>query len=607
LSLYPTPCVCLGSVFVGLLEMFSFKTSRFLYPVLVVIATVCVPANAGTQVSGYIPLMRSAISKAASGQTRESFALLAQAADYDADDPLTQTLLGYLDSIGGRPESAKADYEAALKKDPSCGYAAYGLGLLALNSTKPEAALEALAKAQGLNPNLNMRGTLEYVKFICTGNAKEFTDPDDPILDVIQAYGYMNLGKSEEALAMLEQSLKRTSQYTYKEMPGMSASFLASKPVTASAWQLRKTDVLRSFKERKIQVVSDILTLKADMRRANTVKMVSFLIDGRVVCITNQEPFSYDWNTRKIADGLHTVTIQGDNEATTMITSKTVRVFVCNQHSGTAALVDPKGYIGAWQELWNAMRLKPSVCAINYGIAICALNLGKNDRAQEALENVISINPGFRDAKDRLIKLRGGGRDDVKVYKSRGGLNRVALTFDDGPKPAVTGVLDILRQNGIHGTFFVVGKQVETFPELLKSIHKDGNEIQNHTFHHYALSYLKESEIEKEYFSTSCAVRNLIGTGTTCVRPPGGRSGTEYYRFLRQYGVQSILWTINCVSREGTNKNKLTSYVINQIRPGSIILMHYEDMVAQQALPEIISGLKARRYEFVTVSELLNQ
>jgi peptidoglycan/xylan/chitin deacetylase (PgdA/CDA1 family) len=304
---------------------------------------------------------------------------------------------------------------------------------------------------------------------------------------------------------------------------------------------------------------------------------------------------------------MHTVTIQGNNAATTMVSSKTVRVFVSNQPSGTAARVDPKAYFEAWHQLWNVMRLKPSVCAINYEIAVCAMNLNKPDRAQEALESVIAINPGFRDAKTRLIKLRGGGRDDVKVYKSRAGLNRVALTFDDGPTPSVTGALDILRHNGIHGTFFVVGKQVETFPDLLKSIHKDGNEIQNHTFNHLALSYLKEEDIEREYFSTSCAVRNVTGVGTTCVRPPGGRSGAEYFRFLRQYGVLSILWTVNCVSREGTNKSKLVSYVLDQIRPGTIILMHYGDMVVQQALPEIIAGLKARRYDFVTVSELINQ
>jgi peptidoglycan/xylan/chitin deacetylase (PgdA/CDA1 family) len=118
---------------------------------------------------------------------------------------------------------------------------------------------------------------------------------------------------------------------------------------------------------------------------------------------------------------------------------------------------------------------------------------------------------------------------------------------------------------------------------------------------------LKEEDIEREYFSTSCAVRNVTGVGTTYVRPPGGRSGAEYFRFLRQYGVQSILWTVNCVSREGTNKSKLVSYVLDQIRPGTIILMHYGDMVVQQALPEIIAGLKARRYDFVTVSELINQ
>ena len=114
-----------------------------------------------------------------------------------------------------------------------------------------------------------------------------------------------------------------------------------------------------------------------------------------------------------------------------------------------------------------------------------------------------------------VIDAAGGPR--AAGVKSR----TIALTFDDGPDPVWTPkVLEVLRRNHVHATFFVVGTKVADNPEILRQIVADGHEVGVHTFTHADLGLLPPWRQSLELNETQLAVAGATGRTTSLLRPP---------------------------------------------------------------------------------------
>jgi polysaccharide deacetylase family sporulation protein PdaB len=184
----------------------------------------------------------------------------------------------------------------------------------------------------------------------------------------------------------------------------------------------------------------------------------------------------------------------------------------------------------------------------------------------------------------------------------------VALTFDDGPLNLTTPIiLDILKKKNVKATFFVLGSRVQQFPELLAQEMADGHEIGSHTYQHPSMNEVSKNRIEEELDKTE-AVISKYGPAPTLFRPPGGRYNGTLMKLARDKGYLIILWSIDTNDWRNPSVDAVVSSVINNVKPGSIILMHDGIYPAPtgQALEFIIDGLTRRGYEFVTVSELLD-
>ena len=106
---------------------------------------------------------------------------------------------------------------------------------------------------------------------------------------------------------------------------------------------------------------------------------------------------------------------------------------------------------------------------------------------------VFLIFPFTVSAQNEIAVIRGGNTDSMKI----------ALTFDDGPHPKKTdAILNLLKEYGIHATFFVIGQNVSYYPDVLKREVEGGHEIGNHTYHHVLLSKISEKEAEAELQKT---------------------------------------------------------------------------------------------------------
>lgn len=187
----------------------------------------------------------------------------------------------------------------------------------------------------------------------------------------------------------------------------------------------------------------------------------------------------------------------------------------------------------------------------------------------------------------------------------------IALTFDDGPSSQTTPqVLDILKRENIKATFFVVGKTVKNHPQLMKQIVDEGHAIGNHTWNHQYHQY-SPSAAAGELETTATLIHQLTGVKTALFRPPAGilDNGLVSYAQQKKYAV--IMWSADTKDWQSRRITvpKLIDNAIQDAQSGGIILLHDgggDRSKTVQALPKLITELKQRGYQFVTVPELLD-
>jgi peptidoglycan-N-acetylglucosamine deacetylase len=180
----------------------------------------------------------------------------------------------------------------------------------------------------------------------------------------------------------------------------------------------------------------------------------------------------------------------------------------------------------------------------------------------------------------------------------------VALTFDDGPGPYTSRMLDILKRNGVPGTFFVIGQQVAGGASVLRRALKEGSAIGNHTYSHANVSGGGLGQMR----SSQSTIRRVTGYTPCVFRPPYGANSSLLVGQARSLGLDTILWDVDPRDWARPGSGAIYSNVVGNTRPGSIILSHDGGGPREQTLAayqSIIPALKRRGYRFATVPELL--
>ncbi len=210
---------------------------------------------------------------------------------------------------------------------------------------------------------------------------------------------------------------------------------------------------------------------------------------------------------------------------------------------------------------------------------------------------------GLRLVSSRTFQFFGGLTHRVPMEEKR-----VALTFDDGPTQRVEPLLALLDQLDVKATFFLVGSEIEKSPQLAAAIVQAGHQVGSHSWSHRRMVLVTPGFVRDELSKTDAALRAAGYTGDISFRPPYGKKFLALPWVLRQQGRRTITWDIEPESDEATagSSQRIAQAVLNEARPGSIILLHpmYSDK-ALEALPVIVEGLRARGYEFMTVDELI--
>ncbi|MEQ1354196.1 MAG: polysaccharide deacetylase family protein [Candidatus Acidiferrum sp.] len=183
----------------------------------------------------------------------------------------------------------------------------------------------------------------------------------------------------------------------------------------------------------------------------------------------------------------------------------------------------------------------------------------------------------------------------------------IAMTFDDGPSEKLTPqLLDLLAAHHIKATFFVIGKNVVQYPEILQRAVREGHEIANHSWSHPAFGKMSDARVRAELQKTDDAIRSAIEARPVLMRPPYGSITARQKQWIHEeFGYRTILWDVDPLDWKRPGPSVVTSRIVRETRPGSIVLSHDIHPGTIKAMPETFDQLEAKGFKFVTVSELI--
>ncbi|HLM55895.1 MAG TPA: polysaccharide deacetylase family protein [Pyrinomonadaceae bacterium] len=187
----------------------------------------------------------------------------------------------------------------------------------------------------------------------------------------------------------------------------------------------------------------------------------------------------------------------------------------------------------------------------------------------------------------------------------------VALTFDDGPAPGATDqILSALGGARVRATFFVTGAELERNMAEGRKLVAAGHELGNHSYSHGRMVLVTPERVRREVERTDELIREAGYGGEITFRPPYGKKLFALPYFLSRTGRTTVTWDVEPDSypEVAADSDKIAEHVLTRARPGSIIILHvmYPSRAESlKAVPKIVEGLKARGYDFKTVSELL--
>lgn len=190
---------------------------------------------------------------------------------------------------------------------------------------------------------------------------------------------------------------------------------------------------------------------------------------------------------------------------------------------------------------------------------------------------------------------------------------KVAFTFDDGPSENTPQILDTLKKFNVKATFFVVGKNVEKFPETFKRLVQEGHTIGNHSYSHPYMFIKSASTIRNEIKKTEEIVRKFSDKKMFLLRTPYGVENPWVFQEARKSGYVIVKWSVSGSDWKTKNAEAIVKKVVNNAQNGSIINLHDGRRLKKKtncqatinALSMIIANLKEKGYQFVTVPQLL--
>lgn len=184
------------------------------------------------------------------------------------------------------------------------------------------------------------------------------------------------------------------------------------------------------------------------------------------------------------------------------------------------------------------------------------------------------------------------------------------LTFDAGFENGNTPIiLDALKKHSAPATFFVVGTYIESNPDLIKRMEKEGHIVGNHTYHHPDMTKLSSlSTFEKELKDVENAYTNVTGKEMTkFYRPPQGKYNENNLQMAKELGYHTFFWSLAYVDWQENNqptKEEAFDKLLTRVHPGAIVLLHSTSKTNGEILDELLTKWEEMGYQFKSLDTI---
>ena len=206
----------------------------------------------------------------------------------------------------------------------------------------------------------------------------------------------------------------------------------------------------------------------------------------------------------------------------------------------------------------------------------------------------------IKDYLDITVKL-----DNTYVNEDGKKLNLnkkyIAITFDDGPSEYTLDLIDILNKNKASATFFMLGKNLSSYSDVVYKVYNSNFEIGYHSYNHKNFKRQTLKEIKDEFNKSNEILKSITGSSFSLIRPPYGSLTQSVKTSL---DASFILWNIDTLDWKIKDSSYLVSYVLDNVEDGSIILFHDIHKTSIEAVDKLLPYLYVNDYQLLTVSDL---
>jgi probable sporulation protein (polysaccharide deacetylase family) len=167
-------------------------------------------------------------------------------------------------------------------------------------------------------------------------------------------------------------------------------------------------------------------------------------------------------------------------------------------------------------------------------------------------------------------------------------------------------LIEVLKENNVHTTFFLDGSWVKKNPDLAKMIQEEGHEIGNHAYTHPDLKSMTAVRIQEELKKTNDVIKATLNVTPKLFAPPSGSYKDDVVTIATKMDMYTILWSLDTVDWRKPEPNEMANLIISKVHPGAMILMHPTESTAK-GIDSMIKGIQNKGYEIGTVSQLLSE
>lgn len=205
------------------------------------------------------------------------------------------------------------------------------------------------------------------------------------------------------------------------------------------------------------------------------------------------------------------------------------------------------------------------------------------------------------------IETSTGSLSSFPIYKVETEIKKVAISINCSENAEnIESIIDSLSKMKVKATFFVTGEFAIKYPDKVKKIVDNGNEIGNLSYHYANLKNKNKDEIKEEIESCTKEIEKLTNAKLKVFRAPYGECNNAIVEEARNQRLVTVQWNLDSLDYNGLNSEEMCERINEGLVPGSIILLHNNGKYTADSIENIIHNIQKQEYEICMVSDLIS-